>query len=224
VPWPRLSGFVHEGIPASLLPRVSAYSAPLLSHLHSVYRIAGGRDHWQQRHQSSRLDAYLSRPGVQPEHEGLCGLATLPCALYILCRLYFFQILDLTDNTVGFTGAVALERMLRQAPHITTLDLGDCLLKNDGARLVVGALSGAKDLGMVNLSNNDLDADFCTTEFSKLTALRASNPALRLSMEGNEIGAAGLSSLKTSLATVLYSRSGLPANFFILIFWLPPAC
>jgi Ran GTPase-activating protein (RanGAP) involved in mRNA processing and transport len=63
----------------------------------------------------------------------------------------------MTDNTVGLTGAQALAVALKNNPHMEFLDLSDCLLKTDGAVLVVNALkASAKSMQTLRLNFNEL--------------------------------------------------------------------
>lgn len=52
----------------------------------------------------------------------------------------FPQTIDLNDNTVVEEGAAALAEVLPNLQKLRVLNLGDCLLRDDGAKAIAGAI------------------------------------------------------------------------------------
>lgn len=52
----------------------------------------------------------------------------------------YSQIIDLNDNTVIEEGSAALAEVIPNLQELRVLNLGDCLVRDDGARAIAGAI------------------------------------------------------------------------------------
>ncbi len=74
----------------------------------------------------------------------LCCVHVTP-VLSILENDYFrtcivSQIIDLNDNTITEEGSVALAEVLPNVQNLKVLNLGDCLVRDNGAKAIAGAI------------------------------------------------------------------------------------
>ena len=95
----------------------------------------------------------------------------------------------MNDNTFTEKGAESLAKALPKLQKLTHLNLGDCLLKTAGARLIASALKdGHTDLEELHLDSNELRL---AGGFAIVSAIANKDNIKRLNIDTNQFGAAG---------------------------------
>ena len=105
--------------------------------------------------------------------------------------------LDLSDNTVGDSGAVSLSQALAVNSSLTNLDLTRNSIRDFGAASLSQALSVNSSLTNLDLSGNDIGYAGAA---SLSQALAVNSSLTHLNLRGNCIGFSGAASLSQSLA------------------------
>ena len=123
------------------------------------------------------------------------GCAAMAAALPSCPKLHS---INFEDTTFGNTGAAVLAEAFGSCPLLRTVNLRDTMLEEDGADLVLEALSEhAPALEVLDISGNDLTFSNAPTLVS---CLREKTELRALSLDDNELGAAGALEVAKGLA------------------------
>lgn len=105
--------------------------------------------------------------------------------------------LNISDNSFGEEGALALAEALRDAPALEELIVNDCLLEDKGTKIVCEALAvGAPRLEILNISGNEMGIGGTTG----LVKVLSSGTLKKIIAEDNELGNAGAARLATGIS------------------------
>jgi hypothetical protein len=105
----------------------------------------------------------------------------------------------LNDNCIRADGAANLSQSLRELQNIQELNLGDCLLGNEGALKVIQALkdgSGPRSLRIINLESSEVDGQ---TAKAIGNYLKGFEHLKEVYLSGNEFGARFAEEISTML-------------------------
>ncbi|CAN8070000.1 unnamed protein product [Agarophyton chilense] len=96
--------------------------------------------------------------------------------------------LNLADNSFGGEGAQALAEAVAHAPALESLIISDCLLEDDGVKLVCDALrTGAPKLRVLHVAANDVSVDGAKA----IAKLLKASKLREFVAEDNEFGSSG---------------------------------
>merc|ERR1719219_3396343 len=110
------------------------------------------------------------------------------------------RILNMNDNTFTAKGAKTMASALKKLNKLEVLNLGDCLLKSAGAKLICRALVGKHPaLREFILDSNEIRLK---GGLEIINAVKDKTDLVKLSIDGNQFGSAGLEKILRKLEEV----------------------
>lgn len=144
-------------------PEGSSSISPIFSKLKNLRELIIGRNRLEDlgaTNLSRALSELDSLELLKVNQNGIKERGITKLVEALITNKHFMREIDLSDNTIKKEGATALAKFISTAEALKTIHLGDCLLLNDGAEIIINALRNSPSLSnleYVSLEGNELN-------------------------------------------------------------------
>jgi Ran GTPase-activating protein 1 len=169
-------------------------------HFHNNMSGPGGAVHLGSIIENSPLMTDIRFSGTRALRDGSVAFAA--CVQRLAAKQHaggaagLFVSIDLADNTFGGVGGASLAAALTNQPNLTSLNLRDCALEDEGTEAVMGALKDtAPALVFLDMSGNEIEGSMAA-----VAECIGTKPLLQfLGLDDNEFGDDGAQELAGAL-------------------------